>query len=204
MENDETANDNRQLDHGVLDPDRHYAGKQAARLCEHLREQNIDRNTVAAALLDEMFKMLDGNPFRTRGDEGALRADMDFLWRLDNRVAAMTAQWDKGWLRLQAEKRPRFQFNRAAVPPMPPPARLAAPPPDYAWTQHQADLIMLRMRPGHRYTENEVMVRYRRKMAGAAKRRHVGGEDRFRNITGAKRRIIGWMRRTHGDTAIQA
>ena len=202
MENSENANDNRQLDHGVLDPDRHYAGKQAARLCEHLKARNIDRNTVASALLDEMFKMLDGNPFRTGGDEGALRADMDFLWRLDNRVGAMTRQWDKGWLRLQAEKRPRFQFNRAPVEAAP--VRPVAPPPDYEYTWHRADLMMLRLRPGHVYTENEVMVRYRRKMAAAAKRRFVDGEDRLRNLTAAKRRIIDWMRRTQGEGALKA
>ena len=134
-------------------------------------------------------------------DEGAIRADQEFLWRLDNRVSAMTQQWDKGWLRLQAEKRPRFQFNRAAVEPEPTPARQAPPPPDYEWTRYQADLQMLRLRPGHLYTEREVEVRYRRKMAGAAKRRMVDGQDRFKNLTQAKRRIIGWMRRTQGQTA---
>lgn len=204
MENDDLANDNRQLDHGVLDPDRHYAAEQAARLCEHLKRRNIDRNTVASALLDEMFKMLDGNPFRTLGDEGAIRADQDFLWRLDNRVSGMTKQWDKGWLRLQAEKQPAFQFNRAAVAPEKPLVRLQAPPPDYEWTRHQADLRMLHLRPGHVYSENEVLVRYRRKIAMAAGKRHVMGQDRLKNLTQAKRRVIGWIRRTEGKAVIRA
>lgn len=199
MKRDTLSNDNRELDDG-LDPDRGYTKSWVAQMCDHLKARDIDRNTIASAMLTEMFKMLDGNPFRTGGDEGAIRADQAYLWRMLYRVEGMSRQWDKGWLRLQYEKRPTFQFNRAAPRPVPGPGpRLLAPPPDYDPARHSADLSMLKMRAGHVYTEREVLVRYRRKQLRALGNRVVYGHDRVKELAAAKKRILGWMRRTKGE-----
>ncbi len=198
MNSDDTSNDNKELDSGVLDPDRHYVGDYMAEACAHFKERGIHRETVAGAMLDELFKMLDGNPFRSPGDEGALRADQQLLWRVMHRVAPMSKLWDQAWIRTQYEKRPTYHFNRAAPrPPSALPPRLVAPLPDYSPKLFEVDLQALRLRPGHVYTEKEVLTRFRRRMLVALTRtRSDGVYDPVKRLADAKKRVIGWMRRT--------
>ena len=197
MKNGGTANDNRQLDHGTADPDRHMVREEVAQLCKGLTALGVDRKTIASAMLDQMFGMLDGNPFRTDADQGLVRADLQYLWSIKHRVLPMANQWEKGWIRIEFERRPTFRFNRAAAKDKPKPLlRVRAPAPDYDPQQHSLDLLMLKMLPGHLYTEREVMTRYRRKMLRVLDNRHVDGVDRVRTLAASKKRVLGWMRRT--------
>ena len=203
--NAQQANDNRRLDFGVADPDRHRVAAEIGAACAILTAQGIDRNTVARVLLDEMFKLLDGNPFRTGGAEGEIIADREYLFRIVQRVVPMWEQWDKGAMRLRRERRPSYRFNRAARLPLPEPGpRLVAPPADYDPALHRSDLEILKMLPGHVYSERELLVRYRHKMLRALGKRHVDGRDRVKCIAASKKRVLGWMRRTRHLVTSQA
>ena len=185
------ANDNKELDYGVLDPDRHFVADLIAEVCDHFKSKNIDRNTIATSMLDELFKMLDSNP--------QILADMQFLWRLKNRVVPMSEQWDNGWMRLQKEKRPTFRFNRAARPPVQelPPRPEPLPDPNYSPVTHGRDLRLLHLRRGVAYTEKEVQARYRRqqlKLIGSKTRYRADGRDRVEELAAARRRILKWIR----------
>lgn len=191
-----TSNDNRQLDSGILDPDRHYVDDYMAKACRHFRECGFNRETVAYAMLTELFKMLEGNPFRSPADEGALRGDQQFLWGMKHRIVPMSEQWDKGWVRAQYEKRPTYKFNRAAPRPMPAlPPRLVMPLPHVGQNEFLSALRRLGLRKGHVYTDNEIIARYKRRLDKAMKDKADDRRlSRAKKLTFDKKHILAFFR----------
>ena len=195
MEPGDTSNDNRRRDRAGLDPDRHYVDEYMAKAWAHLKERGFNRETIADAALSEMFKLLDGNPFRSPADEGALRSDQQLLWRMKHRVQDMSEQWDKGWIRAQYEKRPTYRFNRAARRPLPAlPERLEMPLPDINRRGFMRDLRALKLRPGFPYSDNEILTRYRRQLAKVAPNRRAGSKERVKRINDAKNGVLAFFR----------
>lgn len=192
------ANDNKELDRAGLDPDRHFVRDCIHNMCELLKERGVDRELIADTMLTELFKMLEGNPFRSPGDEGAVRADQSFLWGMKFRIVEMSTQWDKGWVRIRREKGLTASFNKNAPRPKPIPLLVKREPPacDYDALQFSTDCSFLRLRAGHAYTEREVMARYRRLTAKMAKYKTTERTKFMTRLTKSKQRIIGWMERT--------
>lgn len=191
------ANDNKAHKWAGVDPDLEYVRDYMAKACAHFKDRGIDRKVIGNVMMTELFKMLDANPFRSPGDEGAIRGDQSFLWYLKHRVLPMSETWDAQWIRVQYEKRPTFKFNRAAPRPAAPlPPRLQMPIPGGEGSLNFLSCMRrLRLRPGHVYSDKEIQTRFNRRQAAILSSDNASRFDRAKRLYDAKHGIMEFFRK---------
>lgn len=107
MDEEKPINDNRFLEYGMLDPDRHYVSDYLKKACEHFRECKIHPATIIDALTTEIVGLLPGNPFRDPVDEHALLSDLMLLGRVRHRIEPLIEQYEKGIRRGERQRKKR-------------------------------------------------------------------------------------------------
>lgn len=112
MEPDTTANDNRYLEYGVLDPDRYYVRDYLNKALDHFEECKINRATVfwltGKAMID---RLLPGNPKLSLSDESALLSDLTELWPFQDKINDLVEQYEAA---LASAQRARTGRHRLA------------------------------------------------------------------------------------------
>jgi hypothetical protein len=109
MKEDQPINDNRYLEYGALDPDRHYVRDYLKKAVEHFRDCKIHPETINDALTDEMVKLLSGDPGRDPVDENELWSNLHLLWPVRKRVAILIEQNMEGLRRAARQRAERSE-----------------------------------------------------------------------------------------------
>ena len=100
---DEPANENRYLEYGCLDPDRHYVSDYLKKAVAHFRDCKIHPDTICEGLNEEIVDLLVGDPAEDTLDEGELWSNLQLLWLVEWRVEPLIRQHIEALKRL-AEK----------------------------------------------------------------------------------------------------